>query len=143
MTLAEIKRLSEQEKAELILSLWQELQRLKARMAEVEARNAELEDKLKEPPKDSRTSSLPPSQSRKANKPAEASGTPKGRREASVGRPGGGRALHPNPDQFIVAKACACPHCGARLPEETQGIHAVYDKIELPPIKPVVTRVTQ
>lgn len=36
-----------------------------------------------------------------------------------------------------------CEHCGSFLLNALDVIHAVYDKIELPEIKPVVTRVTQ
>jgi transposase len=63
------------------------------------------------------------------------------RREASVGRAGGGRPLHPDPDQVIIAKAKVCPHCGHGVPEAGQSLQAVYNKIELPPVKPIVTRV--
>jgi len=116
---------------------------LEGKVAELEAKLKELEEKLNRPAKDCRNSSIPPSQTRKANQPAAASERATGRREASVGRTGGGRRLHPNPDQFIVAKVRCCPHCGETIPEEAQQVQAVYDKIELPPVKPVVTRVTQ
>jgi len=150
MTLLEIERLSETEKAELILSQWRELQDLRARKAalevelgELKTKLKELEDKLSRPAKDCRNSSIPPSQTRKANQPAAPPDRAKGHRKASVGRAGGGRRLHPTPDQFIVAKVRCCPHCREPIPEETQGVQAVYDKIELPPVKPMVTRVTQ
>ena len=65
------------------------------------------------------------------------------RREASVGRAGGGRPLHPEPDQVIIAQAKTCPHCGGAVQAHEQHLHAVYDKIELPPVKPIVTRVEQ
>ena len=57
--------------------------------------------------------------------------------------PVGGRPLHPDPDQVIIAKAKVCPHCGDGVPEAGQSLQAVYDKIELPPVKPIVTRVEQ
>ncbi|MEW6735882.1 MAG: hypothetical protein AB1489_31605 [Acidobacteriota bacterium] len=37
----------------------------------------------------------------------------------------------------------ACPHCAATIAESEQKLHAVYDKIEIPPIKLIVTRVNQ
>ena len=84
---------------------------------------------------------FPPfSKTPKANTPAR---PPRGRREASVGRAGGGRPLHPEPDQIIVAKAKSCPHCGHGVQDIAQQLHSVYDKIELPPVKPFVTGVEQ
>jgi transposase len=130
----ELERLSEQEKDTLILALWAEVRRLQTRMAELEA-------KLQEPVKDARNSSVPPSHTRKANIPPR---PPQGtRREASVGRAGGGRPLHPDPDQVIVTKAKVCPHCGEGMSEAGQGLQAVYDKIEMPSVTPIVTRVEQ
>ena len=60
-----------------------------------------------------------------------------------MGRAGGGRPLHPEPDQVIIAQAKTCPHCGGAVQAHEQHPHAVYDKIELPPVKPIVTRVEQ
>lgn len=112
--------------------MWAEVQRLQSRVTALEA-------KLQEPVKDARNSSIPPSQARKADLPPR---PPQGmRREASVGRAGGGRPLHPNPDQVIIAKAKVCPQCGNGVSEEGQSLQAVYDKIEVPPVKPIVTRV--
>jgi transposase len=129
---AALEQLSEQEKDALIIALWAEVQRLQTRIAELEA-------KLQEPVKDARNSSVPPSQVRQANTPTR---PPQGtRREASVGRAGGGRPLHPDPDQVIVAKAKVCPHGGGGVSEAGQALHAVCDKIEVPPVKPLVTRV--
>jgi transposase len=129
-----LERLSDQEKDALIVALWAEVQRLQTRLAELEA-------KLREPVKDARNSSVPPSHTRKANTRTR---PPQGtRREASVGRAGGGRPLHPDPDQVIIAKAKVCPHCGERVSEAEQSLQTVYDKIELPPVKPIVTRVEQ
>jgi len=133
-TLPALDRLSASDKDALIAVLWAEIQRLRTRIMELEA-------KQHEPVKDARNSSVPPSHTRKANTPAR---PPQGtRREASVGRAGGGRPLHPDPDQVIIAKAKLCPHCGHGVPVAGQALQAVYDKIELPPIKPLVTRVEQ
>jgi transposase len=126
------ERLSELEKDTLITALWAEVQRLKARLAALEA-------KPPEPRKDAHHSSVPPSHSPKANRPTgPRTGT---RREASVGRAGGGRLLHPNPDHILIAQAKTCPPCGGVVQAHAQHLHAVYDKIELPPVKPIVTRV--
>lgn len=133
-SLPELEQLSSPEKDALLRALWDEVQRLRARLAVLEAN-------FKEPPKGAHNSSVPPSRAPKANRPA-----PQGRgqrRQASVGRAGGGRLLHPDPDQEVMAKAKRCPHCGAGVQGDEQQLQAVYDKIELPPVKPVVTRVQQ
>jgi len=52
-----------------------------------------------------------------------------------------GRALHPNPDRVVDAKLSACPNCQAAFPEASQTPQQVYERIELPPIKPDVTQV--
>ena len=86
--LPDLEQVSEQEKDALIVVLWAEVQRLHTRLTALEA-------KLREPRKDARNSSVPPSQTPKANTPRR---PPQGlRREASVGRAGGGRPLHPTP----------------------------------------------
>jgi transposase len=130
--LPDLSKLSDAEKDALILALWAQVQALTKRVEELEARRGE-------PPKSSSNSSVPPSRDRKANRPER----PKGlRREASVGRAGGGRGLHPDPDQVIEATVRACPHCQAALGTADQRPMQVYDKIEIPPVLPVVTRVT-
>jgi transposase len=129
-----LEQLSEHEKDALIVALWAEVQRLQTRVAELEAT-------LREPVKDATNSSVPPSRTRKANRPP--SPPKETRREASVGRAGGGRPLHPHPDQVIIAKAKVCPHCGNPVAEAGQSLQAVYEKIEVPPVKPIVTRVEQ
>ncbi len=53
----------------------------------------------------------------------------------------GGRGLHRDPDQRVVAKATACPRCRASLAPSDHKLHALYDKIELPRPAPIVTRV--
>jgi transposase len=132
--LPKLERLSEPEKDALIVALWAEVQRLKTQLAALEA-------KAQAPRKDARNSSVPPSQTPKPNRsPGPRPGT---RREASVGRAGGGRPLHPEPDQVIIAQAKTYPHCGGPVQAHEQHPHAVYDKIELPPVTPIVTRVEQ
>src|SRR3982751_2678135 len=121
----DLSRLTEAEKDALILALW--------------ARVAELEARLNAPPKTPDNSSLPPSRGRKAARPEKA--RPPGPRGGSLGREGGGRSLAEEPDQRVIAKAAACAHCRAALGEADQVLHARYDKVELPPVRPVVTRV--
>src|SRR5438270_782596 len=102
-SLPDLAQCSEQEKEALIVALWAEVQRLRARLAAFEA-------KQQEPVKDAHNSSVPPSRTHKTNVPPGSH--PGTHRAASVGRAGGGRSLHPDPDHVIIAKAKSCPHCG-------------------------------
>jgi transposase len=120
----DLGKLTSEEKDALILSL---LERI-----------AELEARLGEPPKDSGNSSVPPSRDRKANRPRRPRGL---RREASVGRAGGGRALHPDPDEVVITRLTSCPHCRAAMRDADQHLVERYERIELPKVKPLVTRV--
>src|SRR2546430_4540216 len=106
-----------------------------AQIEELTRRIAELEGKLGGPPKTPDNSSLPPSQGRKPNR-AERRAAKKRK-----GRPGVFRALAPNPDRTVASVAEHCPHCDHALSLADQsGFHA-YDHIELPPIRPVITRI--
>jgi len=98
------------------------------------ARIAELEAKLGGPPKTPENSSVPPSRGQKAN--AE---PPAGKRRRK-GRPGVARQLAENPDatRRFYAERCAC---GAALGEAGQERAKEYDHIDIPPIRPVTTRV--
>jgi transposase len=121
--LAKIDDLVEQNKA------------LLTRIDELQARIAELEGRAGKPPKTSTNSSLPPSRGQKANV-ADASTTKKGRK----GRPGVTRELCANPEvtRDVHVERCAC---GAKLPAAEQVLARAYDHVELPPIKPVTTRI--
>ena len=121
----DLSQLTEAEKDALILALW--------------ARVAELEARLDAPPKTPSNSSLPPSKGHKANRPERERRA--GPRQGGPGRAGGGRPLAEEPDQVVIAKAAACAHCRAALDDAAQVLHARYDKVELPPVRPVVTRV--
>ena len=128
----DLTKLTAAEKDALILALWAQVQTLTARVAELEAR-------LNQPPKTPGNSSLPPSKGDKANRPEKAKRS--GPRQGSLGRAGGGRPLTEEPDQLVIAKAATCVHCRAALAGADQVLHARYDEIELPPVRPVVTRV--
>ncbi len=132
MHLPDLSRLTREEKDALIRALWAQVQALTTRVAELEA-------KLAGPPKTPDNSSLPPSQGKKPNRAAK---TPRrGPRPGSLGRMGGGRALTENPDEIVVARPVRCAHCQAALAEADQVLHGRYDKIDLPRVAPVVTRV--
>jgi len=59
----------------------------------------------------------------------------------SLGRMGGGRTLTATPDEVVSAKPVRCAHCQAALAEADHVLHGRYDKIDLPQVAPVVTRV--
>ena len=62
-----------------------------------------------------------------------------GKKPPRKGRPGFGRTLHPNPDRVFDARLTACPKCQAAFPATLQTPQQIYERIELPPIKPDVT----
>jgi len=94
-----------------------------------------LEAKLGKPPKTPDNSSVPPSRGQKPNR-AERRAAKKRK-----GHPGAFRALSESPDRVVETLAEACPHCDhGLLPADQPEFHA-YDHIDLPPIKPVVTRI--
>jgi transposase len=98
-------------------------------------RITELEARLGGPPKTPDNSSIPPSQGRKPSR-AERRAAKKRK-----GRPGVFRTLAANPDRIIESVAERCPHCAHALTAADQsGFHA-YDHVELPPIRPVTTRI--
>src|SRR5260370_19786106 len=124
----ELAKLSNEELIALVLAQ-------AAQTEELARRTAELEPTLGGPPKTPDNSSIPPSQGRKPSR-AERRAAKKRK-----GRPGVFRALAPNPDRIIESVAERCPHCERALtPADQSGFHA-YDHIELPPIRPVITRI--
>jgi transposase len=117
-------------------------ERIDELLAQVEALNtriAELEAGLGQPPKTPDNSSLPPSRGQKANAEPPVAKPPR------KGRPGVARVLAETPDatRRLYAERCAC---GAvlsetRLSETGQDLAKAYDHIDIPPIKPVTTRI--
>lgn len=113
-----------------------QIEALMAQVATLSARVIELEAKLNAPPKTPDNSSLPPSKGQKPN-------LPQGRKKRRHSHPGVARALAENPDRVIEARLTACPNCDHALDAADQSeIHA-YDHIDLPPIKPIVTRINR
>jgi transposase len=130
--LPDLNGLSHAEKDALIRALWRRLEMAEQRIAELEAR-------LGEPGKTPANSSLPPSKGQKPNQPEKAKHS--GPRQGSLGRKGGGRPLACDPDETVTVKPVACAHCQAVLCDADQALHGRYDKIDLPVVRPVVTRV--
>ena len=138
-TSPDLGKLSHPEKDALILTLIAQLSAAHERNAAQEARIAALEARVEElarPPKTPDNSSKPPSQGQKQDRPSSAADRP-----VRKSRPGVGRTLHPSPDRVVDAKLSACPNCQTAFPETLQTPQQVYERIELPPIKPDVTQV--
>lgn len=102
-----LEQLSDKEKESLIVELWKKIQELEAALQAVSQPQSS-------PKKTSKNSSIPPSKGFKQNLKRSRG---KVKRQASVGRKGGGRELNPNPDQIIIAQVKSCPHCIANLLE--------------------------
>jgi transposase len=137
--LPDLSSLSHDEKDALIRALWAQVQALTAQGTTLAARVAELEVRLGVPPKTPDNSSLPPSQGKKPNlgdKPART-----GPRQGSLGRKGGGRLLAEAPDETVTARPSRCAHCQAALAEADLTLTARFDKVDLPKVAPMVTRV--
>jgi transposase len=134
-----LSQLTHDEKDTLIRALWAQVQALTAQVQTLAARVVELEAKLGGPPKTPDNSSLPPSQGKKPNRAER--GPRRGPRPGSLGRMGGGRPLAETPDEIVSAKPVRCAHCQAAFDEADHVLHGRYDKIDLPPVVPVVTRV--
>ena len=125
--LPDLKQLTEEAKEALIVELWEEIQKLQKQLE-------------KKPKKTAKNSSLPPARGFKAEVKSEEKGSSE-QRSGSIGREGGGRQLSESPDQIIKATVKSCAGCGKEIAESMQILLEKYDKIDIPPIKPIVTRV--
>ena len=137
--LPDLSSLSHDEKDALIHALWAQVQALTARATTLAARVVELEARLGVPPKTPDNSSLPPSRGKKPNRADQPGRT--GPRQGSLGREGGGRRLAEAPDETVTARPARCAHCQAALAEADLTLTARFDKVDLPKVAPVVTRV--
>ena len=137
MNHAALATLSRDELIALILAQHAQIEAQAQQISVLTARIADLEAKLATPPKTPDNSSLPPSKGQKANLADRAKKAPR------PSRPGVARALSEHPDKTIEATLPACPHCDHALgPADQPDIHA-YDHIDLPPIRPFVTRINR
>ena len=118
----------------LVQQLLMRIDELLAQNKALLARVAELEAKLGQPPKTPDNSSLPPSRGQKANAEPPATKPPR------KGRPGVARQLAENPDATRRFYAERC-RCGAVLDAAGQDLAKEYDHIDIPPIRPVTTRI--
>jgi transposase len=124
----EFSSLSSADKDALIAALLAQNEELRRRLSELEAQ-------LGLPPKTPDNSSTPPSHGHKAS--GEGSSKPKDKPHAGAHRP-----LHPNPTRKRDVMAMHCQHCAADVSGVMQSGLQSYDRIEIPEIKPDVTRVT-
>jgi transposase len=129
---------SRQDVDRLIAGLEEQIAKRDAYIATLEARIVELEKALKVPTKTSKNSSSRPSSDYKSNK-LDGHDSQKKKRRNGHGK--GGRGLHDTPNQVFEMTLTTCPDCGESLEEDAQTLHTTYDKVELPEVQPVVTRV--
>jgi transposase len=108
---------------------------LLARLEVLERENAGLRERLNLPPKTPGNSSTPPAAGHKSN--GETTRRRKGKPHAGAYRP-----LHPNPTRCRAVAANQCQHCRADVSGVVQTPVHSYDRIEIPEMKPDVTRVT-
>lgn len=134
MNRGSLERLSKDDLIALALAQADAIAQQAAQIAALTRRVEELEAKLGRPPKTPDNSSVPPSQGQKPNQAER-------RTKARKGRPGAFRPLSAAPDRVIEVHAPACPHCDHALTAADQPEFHAYDHIELPPVRPVVTRV--
>jgi transposase len=125
-------RLSDREKDALLTEQAALIERLAARVAELEAL-------LAKPKKTSQNSHTPPSQDRKPGGGVDEKNGK--RRRPRPSRPGSARPLSEAPAETVKRLATGCPHCAADVSGQTQTCRHRYDHIEIPPIRPHVTRI--
>ncbi len=139
MTLPFRYRLSEREKDALLTEQAALIDRLMARVQALDARVAELEALLAKPKKTSKNSHTPPSQDQKPGGGA-GKGASKARK-LRPSRPGVPRRLSDEPDGTVQRFAATCPHCTADVSGARQRRRRCYEHIDIPPIRPHVTRI--
>jgi transposase len=127
--LARVEVLSRQ-----VTGLTERVRGLESENAALKVENAALREQLRLPPKTPDNSSTPPAQGHKA-------GGGESRKRKGKAHAGAHRPLHPNPTRKRDVLAEQCPHCRADVSEVSQTAVHVYDRIEIPEIKPDVTQV--
>ena len=115
-------------------ALFEQIRLLAEQNAALQARVAELEARLDGPPKTPDNSSLPPSSGQKANRREP-------KKKSRKGRPGVARVLCADPDQVRDIFAERCADCGTSVAASDQPNIRAYDHIDLPPVKPITTRI--
>lgn len=123
--------LNEAEMVSLLAAQHEMIERLAARISELEAL-------VGKPRKTSSNSHTPPSKD-DFGKRGRAKRKPKaGKRPPRAGKH---RPLAATPDKTERVMAMMCSHCGTDVAGQTQHCRHRYDHIDLPPIRPIVTRI--
>jgi transposase len=123
--------LSEAEKNELLLAQHEMIERMAARIAE-------LEGLVGKPRKTSSNSHIPPSKDDFGKKSGKGRKPKAGKRPSREGKH---RPLAETPDKTERVMASECGHCGTDVIGQVQQCRQRYDHVDLPPIRPIVTRV--
>lgn len=123
--------LSEAEKNELLLAQHEMIERMAVRITE-------LEGLVGKPRKTSSNSHIPPSKDDFGKKGGKGRKPKAGKRPAREGKH---RPLAETPDKTERVMASECGHCGTDVTGQVQQCRQRYDHVDLPPIRPVVTRV--
>ena len=143
--LRDLSHLSSDERGVLLQVVWvqavteQKARGLAGQVSSPTARVADQRNDSRSPRRRRTNSSLPPSQGKKPNRGAKPKC--KGPRKGSLGCKGGGRALAENPDETVIARPVCCAHCQATLGEADRTLVGRHDKVDLPKVRSVVTRV--
>ena len=125
-------RLTDAEKDALLDEQGALIERLAARIAELEAA-------LGKPRKTSSNSHTPPSQDGPGRRNRKRDTARRCKPRPS--RPGVSRPLTEAPDKTERRMAATCPHCGLDVSGARQSCRHRYDHIDLPTIRPAVTRI--
>lgn len=123
--------LSEAEKNELLLAQHEMIERMAARISE-------LEGLVGKPRKTSSNSHIPPSKDDFGKRGGKGRKPKAGKRPSREGKH---RPLAETPDKTERVMASECGHCGTDVTGQVQQCRQRYDHVDLPPIRPVVTRV--
>ena len=138
-TMPDFKSLPHSDLVLICEAFWQELKLLRKRVEQLEQENQAFKANGAKPKKTSQNSSSPPSKNQKAN--LKVSQEPTITKKRNFSHQQGGRKLDPNPDYEIELRPQVCGYCGRILATQNEKIEAVYDKIELPTIRTITTRV--
>jgi transposase len=130
------------DKDKIISGLIIRLERLEARVLELERENAELRDRLRgyENPKNSRNSSIPPS--RDVNRPKKNRSLRKATGRKPGGQPGNkGNTLkmNPDPDHVVELRPEYCRACGSAMGYLPSTMERVRQTVDVPPVRAVWT----
>lgn len=123
--------LTEAEKNALLLAQHEMIERMAARISELEAL-------VGKPRKTSKNSHVPPSKDDFGKRGGRGPKAKAGKRPAREGKH---RPLAETPDQTERVMAAACGQCGTDVSSQVQRCRHRYDHIDLPPIRPIVTRI--